>query len=492
MIEKSISQNKAEKVLYSNCYFDRDYYQHPSTPPLHETTLSLMSNVKCNSHATQSNFSYSTQFTNRSSIKKNVSFKMIHLQLESLQSKIDNSFSCINPSNKNIFIKNRQNHVQNYNLIKELNLSNKEENKENDFSNEKSEMSHENTHRKWTRAEHIHFIDGVLIYKSKWDLIQKHVQTKTVNQIKLHSQKFYMKVEKLKVFANKVNSNKLLYEEIHRLKDKEKDEKIKFLYEIPFKYSEADDEFILKRIVENMKAASMMKKESQLNQKRNNEKLNNSLSYISTSVSEEIKKKIKSEKTEDEVDNLTPIDNYEVDINNRFEKESLSLKNQLKLLNKLYDVTDKYDNLKKNEIINNLHNNESTSNSPYKTKEICKFYPSTSTNTLYSSYNSFFSNTSSLDNNKNECSLNLNTSSHRNDMENTLFIKSFNNSPYNEILYITNNDSDNSHDYNQNKKYITSKDFNQNEKSLNDILNKPNSDDYFNLIISSQKCFDFD
>lgn len=492
MIDKSISQNKAEKVLYSNCYFDHDYYQHPSIPLLHETTLSLISNVKCNSHATQSNFSHSTQFTNTSSIKKNVSFKMIHLQLENLQSKIDNSFSCINHSNKPVLLKNRQNHVQNYNLTKEINMSNREEYKEKDFSREKSEMTHENTQRKWTRAEHVHFIDAVLLYKSKWDLIQKHIQTKTVNQIKLHSQKFYMKIEKLNVFSNKVYSNKLLYEEIHRLEGKEKEEKIKILYEIPFKYSEADDEFILKRIVENMKAASKMKKESQLNQKRNNEKSNNSLSYISTSVSEEINKKIKSEMTEDEVDK-TPIDNYKININNQFEKESLSLRNQLKLLNKLYDVTDNYDNFNKNEIINNnLHNNESTSNSQYQTKETCTSYPSTSKSTLYSSYSSFFSTTSSSDDKINDCSLNLNPISRRNDVESNPFFKKINNSPYNETLYITKNDSDNSHDYDHNKKYIISKDFKQNDKSLNDILNKPNSDDYFDLIIASQRSFEFD
>lgn len=49
---------------------------------------------------------------------------------------------------------------------------------------------------KWTDEEHEKFVEGLKLFGKNWNLIRKHVGTRTCPQTRSHAQKFFRKLEK--------------------------------------------------------------------------------------------------------------------------------------------------------------------------------------------------------------------------------------------------------------------------------------------------------
>jgi len=49
---------------------------------------------------------------------------------------------------------------------------------------------------RWTRAEHLRFIEAIKLYGKSWKHVEDHIVTRTSAQIRSHAQKYFQKVEK--------------------------------------------------------------------------------------------------------------------------------------------------------------------------------------------------------------------------------------------------------------------------------------------------------
>jgi MYB-related transcription factor LHY len=47
-----------------------------------------------------------------------------------------------------------------------------------------------------TEAEHNRFIEGLKLYGKDWRLIEEHIGTRTVSQMRSHAQKYYLRLDK--------------------------------------------------------------------------------------------------------------------------------------------------------------------------------------------------------------------------------------------------------------------------------------------------------
>lgn len=52
---------------------------------------------------------------------------------------------------------------------------------------------------RWTKAEHLKFLEALKLYGKNWKLVQEHVGTRSATQARSHAQKYFAKLEKQKV-----------------------------------------------------------------------------------------------------------------------------------------------------------------------------------------------------------------------------------------------------------------------------------------------------
>ena len=97
-----------------------------------------------------------------------------------------------NPS-QNIIPKEKNNSTPNSFLSKKLNLFKVE--KYDDYFENELTGSNEG---KWTLKEHILFLQAIDRYGVNWKKIKKVIKTRTANQIRSHSLKFYKKIKRCK------------------------------------------------------------------------------------------------------------------------------------------------------------------------------------------------------------------------------------------------------------------------------------------------------
>lgn len=62
---------------------------------------------------------------------------------------------------------------------------------------------------RWTREEHLKFIEGLIKYGNNWKLVESHIKTRTSTQARSHSQKFFLRLRrKLKLSeSDEINYN---------------------------------------------------------------------------------------------------------------------------------------------------------------------------------------------------------------------------------------------------------------------------------------------
>lgn len=47
---------------------------------------------------------------------------------------------------------------------------------------------------RWTDEEHELFLEGLRLYEKDWELVQQHVKTRGIANIRAHAQKFFAKL----------------------------------------------------------------------------------------------------------------------------------------------------------------------------------------------------------------------------------------------------------------------------------------------------------
>lgn len=94
---------------------------------------------------------------------------------------------------------------------------------------------------KWTLEEHMNYLIGIIRYGNYWKEIQKVVKTRNAVQMRSHSQKFFLKIKKLKPFPTnkKGQLNVVVFHEY--VKNLNKDE-IKILLKQLIEAHEVDEE----------------------------------------------------------------------------------------------------------------------------------------------------------------------------------------------------------------------------------------------------------
>lgn len=49
---------------------------------------------------------------------------------------------------------------------------------------------------RWTKEEHLQFLESIRLYGKDWRKIEEHVGTRTCSQIRSHAQKYFLRLEK--------------------------------------------------------------------------------------------------------------------------------------------------------------------------------------------------------------------------------------------------------------------------------------------------------
>jgi len=49
---------------------------------------------------------------------------------------------------------------------------------------------------RWTKEEHLSFLESIRLYGKDWRKIEEHVGSRTCSQIRSHAQKYFLRVEK--------------------------------------------------------------------------------------------------------------------------------------------------------------------------------------------------------------------------------------------------------------------------------------------------------
>ena len=57
---------------------------------------------------------------------------------------------------------------------------------------------------RWTCEEHDAFLRGVQLHKRDWDVVAVLIPTRTVRQVRTHSQKYFHKIDNGKLFPSEV------------------------------------------------------------------------------------------------------------------------------------------------------------------------------------------------------------------------------------------------------------------------------------------------
>ena len=67
---------------------------------------------------------------------------------------------------------------------------------------------------RWTDEEHELFLEGLRMYEKDWELIQKHVKTRGIANIRAHGQKFFEKLVKIVEIDDNIDEKTKQYHEI--------------------------------------------------------------------------------------------------------------------------------------------------------------------------------------------------------------------------------------------------------------------------------------
>lgn len=83
-------------------------------------------------------------------------------------------------------------------LADEATLEKSEEiKKKKDMTDKEKESNMKFKTGRWTDEEHELFLEGLRMYEKDWELIQQHVKTRGIANIRAHGQKFFEKLVKI-------------------------------------------------------------------------------------------------------------------------------------------------------------------------------------------------------------------------------------------------------------------------------------------------------
>lgn len=128
------------------------------------------------------------------------------LELNLTEKKYDISFKvhASKMSNKRINETSFDDHEVRSTRICSLDTIDSKETNKNNSNLLKRKLQHTNqifNNGRWTKEEHIKFVEAILLYGNDWKQIQDHVQSRSSAQARSHSQKFFMKLNKSKSLA---------------------------------------------------------------------------------------------------------------------------------------------------------------------------------------------------------------------------------------------------------------------------------------------------
>lgn len=107
---------------------------------------------------------------------------------------------------------------------------------ESQYLKKKRELESDYQNGRWTKAEHIKFVEAILKHGNDWKEVQQYVNTRSSTQARSHSQKFFLKIKRCDLFNMEENVCNIqsLSSHLDKLKPEEYNKTLKILYEIPF------------------------------------------------------------------------------------------------------------------------------------------------------------------------------------------------------------------------------------------------------------------
>lgn len=104
------------------------------------------------------------------------------------------------------------------------------------YLKKKREHEEDCNNGRWTKEEHIKFVEAILKYGNEWKDVQQFVGTRSSTQARSHAQKFFLKIVNSEIFEKneRIDNITALCNVLNNMESTKKTKVLSLLYEVPF------------------------------------------------------------------------------------------------------------------------------------------------------------------------------------------------------------------------------------------------------------------
>lgn len=104
------------------------------------------------------------------------------------------------------------------------------------YLKKKREHEEDCNNGRWTKEEHIKFVEAILKYGNEWKDVQQYVGSRSSTQARSHAQKFFLKIVNSEIFDknDKIDNITALCNVLNNMDSMKKTKVLSLLYEVPF------------------------------------------------------------------------------------------------------------------------------------------------------------------------------------------------------------------------------------------------------------------